>query len=275
MSEVEQAIHDAVADQAAQPAESAPADTSASPAPIDPVAAVAPALTALSGWWGSVVSSVSDTVSKTVSKTVETVNNTSLNEIVDICTKDLADFSSQIREDSQRVVSDVQAERLPTIRAEVHSFVRQLAVATGFEPVPPSEAAPQGPSPVPAAEAALESSIRRQPEDAGAFEEWRKTFDLNSMTEQVAEVLSKDETVRTLHTRLVPAEISYKQFWENYFYQQHQRQQQQEQRQAILTRVAADDEDIGWEAEEDDGEAEAPSGEEKSESKPEDKEEDQ
>ena len=57
-----------------------------------------------------------------------------------------------------------------------------------------------------------------------AFDEWKSKFDVQACQSDISTILVCCSHVRTLHSQLVPAQVSYEAFWTRYFYKIQQLQ---------------------------------------------------
>lgn len=56
------------------------------------------------------------------------------------------------------------------------------------------------------------------------YEEWKSHFDIKSYQNDISSLLVSCSHVRTMHSQLVPAKVSYEAFWMRYFYRMQQLQ---------------------------------------------------
>lgn len=56
------------------------------------------------------------------------------------------------------------------------------------------------------------------------FEEWKSSFNIESYQNDISSLLVSCSHVRTIHSQLVPAKVSYEAFWMRYFYRIRQLQ---------------------------------------------------
>ena len=56
------------------------------------------------------------------------------------------------------------------------------------------------------------------PADAAAFDRWSGSFELLAHTGQIEQLLKEKEALRSMHTALVPSRVTYRLFWQRYFY---------------------------------------------------------
>ena len=56
------------------------------------------------------------------------------------------------------------------------------------------------------------------------FDEWKSAFDIQSYQGDISNLLVSCSHVRTKHSQLVPAKVSYETFWSRYFYRIEQLQ---------------------------------------------------
>ena len=72
------------------------------------------------------------------------------------------------------------------------------------------------------------------------FQRWCTTFELLEYTEQIESLLKDTPPLRAMHGALVPARVSYRDFWQRYFYQLHLLHHQEQRRVELLKRPSAD-----------------------------------
>jgi len=95
-----------------------------------------------------------------------------------------------------------------------------------------------------------ESTFTQDPSDTAAFATWTNQFDIGAHTESVTHLLTTNETVREFHTRLVPAQVSYREFWCRYYYKLQCLLEDDKRRAALLkSAIANDEEELSWDVE--------------------------
>lgn len=88
------------------------------------------------------------------------------------------------------------------------------------------------------------------PIDTEEFKEWKKTFQLDSKTEEISTLLQQNPTIKKQHESLIGEKLSYSDFWERYFYNYHlflKNEKEKEKKKVELD--AWDDEEKGPESE--------------------------
>jgi len=177
------------------------------------------------GWglWGSLI--------ETVKQKSET--------IVNIYKEDLNEFSKTLVNDTTSVLQD----RLAALR--VFGSNREEKGRNARSPIQQQNRIARLQS--------HELTFTEDPADADAFAAWSNQFDIGAHTESVTHLLTSNETVREFHTRLVPAQVSYRDFWCRYYYKLHCLLEEDKRRAALLKSAteANDDEELSWDVEED------------------------
>jgi len=116
--------------------------------------------------------------------------------------KDLSEFVSTVKEDTNSVLN-LAAEKLKTGLNEKHAPVKQ----TGAPPVIPEH---------------FETFLKNTAfETDSAFADFASTFDLEARREHFKTAEEADPAVAGARKRLVPGELSEKDFWQRYFYFRH------------------------------------------------------
>jgi hypothetical protein len=93
------------------------------------------------------------------------------------------------------------------------------------------------------------------------YDEFSKTFDVETCTDEIASKLEEHPELRKLMDSLVPEKVSYTDFWTKYFYMRCQIHEQEQKRKDLLSKVADNEDQVGWDDEdEDDDEAKRGSG---------------
>lgn len=84
------------------------------------------------------------------------------------------------------------------------------------------------------------------------YAEWSKTFTLDEHTHEISRLLVDNQKLRDLHTFLVPAEMSYTNFWKIYYYRTELFQLEKSRHEALLSRIHKDEaeEELKWSDEE-------------------------
>ncbi|AOW06659.1 hypothetical protein B0I72DRAFT_137864 [Yarrowia lipolytica] len=85
-----------------------------------------------------------------------------------------------------------------------------------------------------------------QPVDTG-YESFKKDFDINSQTDQIAADLEAHPALRTLMEKLVPESIDYNSFWTRYYYMYQGIVAGEEQRKKVLSQAGGETEkEFDW-----------------------------
>jgi len=172
-----------------------------------------------------------------VTSTVETVKQKS-EEIVNIYKEDLSEFSKTIVQDTQTVLqeklADLQigdAQKVRSRRSKNSLNSHEARIALLQKDLHTYTDAPEHPS----------------------FEEWASAFNIGAHTETITHLLTSNESVREFHTRLVPAQVSYRDFWCRYYYRVHKLEEEEQRRAALLKSATEsnEDEDFNWDDEDD------------------------
>ncbi|KAJ9614108.1 hypothetical protein H2200_002244 [Cladophialophora chaetospira] len=89
----------------------------------------------------------------------------------------------------------------------------------------------------------------------GAGDQWdvfKKDFDIDKMTNRIAEDLDKYAELRSSMEKLVPETVEYKDFWTRYYFLRHVVETQEEKRKELLRASANDTEEVAWDEDSDD-----------------------
>mmetsp|Transcript_25712 Transcript_25712/g.42243 ORF Transcript_25712/g.42243 Transcript_25712/m.42243 type:complete len:547 (+) Transcript_25712:69-1709(+) len=90
------------------------------------------------------------------------------------------------------------------------------------------------------------------PQETEEYANWCSTFDIAAKTEEIDFLLRTHLDMQSLHTRIVPAIIPYRQFWQRYFYRLEKLKKEEERRAAIVKRATnAEEESFSWDADDD------------------------
>eukprot|EP00794_Sanderia_malayensis_P004764 gene4764-5391_t len=87
------------------------------------------------------------------------------------------------------------------------------------------------------------------------FANWLEGFDFDSQRAEMSDLLVKNPEIRAVYSRLVPAVVSHRVFWQRYFYKIHQFKQEEERRAALVARADSsnqEEQEYNWDS--DDGE---------------------
>jgi len=173
---------------------------------------------------------------------VESVKQKS-EEIVSIYKEDLSEFSKTIVNDTTTVVHEKLADlQIVPESKEVNRRTKQSTrIQNQYQ-----------------ARIALlqkdEHTYKNNPSDP-TFNDWTSTFDIAAHTEAISHLLTTNESVREFHTLLVPSAVSYRDFWNRYYFRLQKLEQEEQRRLALLksTIESVDDEEFNWDAEDDIG----------------------
>eukprot|EP00730_Choanoeca_flexa_P016644 TRINITY_DN7913_c0_g1_i1.p1 TRINITY_DN7913_c0_g1~~TRINITY_DN7913_c0_g1_i1.p1 ORF type:complete len:627 (+),score=200.90 TRINITY_DN7913_c0_g1_i1:62-1882(+) len=193
-----------------------------------------------SSWFGSFVNSVSHSVQEAVATV-----STDLNEFVGTIQHDTAEAvdatREQIRERSQAqdgsVTGNVKAT-MAGLAAAITATIRKKSNEASR-----SGTRSKSEQPSSADVLQLKSICMHAPVDDEHFDMWLEGFDTEHHAAEITSLMSDDDTVRKLHTELVPKAVSYRDFWARLFYHWHQAKVQEERRAALLQRMSQQDND--------------------------------
>jgi len=169
-------------------------------------------------------------------KILETVKQKS-ESVINVYKEDLAEFSRTIVQDTSNVLQDK---------------------ITALKTTPPNKRASK----------MAASRLARLQQDQNTYcnsllgdpeyQTWLATFDLSTHTEDITALLSTTESVRQLHTQLVPTIVAYRDFWSRYFFRYSKFLLEEERRAALLkSTINADEEELTWEVDDDKAMAES------------------
>jgi len=191
-----------------------------------------PTASSTSSWWGF--------TSSLLDKTIDKVKQQS-EHIINIYKEDLKEFSQTIQTDTKEAIKKLPQEQekltalLGIVKGENSKGVivdRQKARLIQLQ----SEL----------------TTYCTDPADLEAYQAFTKDFQIGARTEEISTLLNSNEKVREIHTKLVPATVSYKDFWERYFFKFNQLQQLEARRAALVKKAstsAPDEEEVGWDVE--------------------------
>jgi hypothetical protein len=167
---------------------------------------------------------------------VETVKQKS-EEIVSIYKEDLSEFSKTIVQDTTTVVQ----ERLADLQLDARSNKKGSKSASKN----------QNQYQVRVSLLQKDSHTYTDAPSDTAFTEWASSFNIGAYTEAITHLLTTNESVREFHTLLVPAQVSYRDFWCRYYYRSHKLEQEEIRRAALVksTIESSEDEDFNWDYE--------------------------
>lgn len=83
-------------------------------------------------------------------------------------------------------------------------------------------------------------------------------FDADAKTDEIARILEQDKNMANLMNNIVPAEITYKEFWRIYFDQRQKILDMENKRKRLLAGQKTEEEEVGWDDEEADAAEEEP-----------------
>ncbi|EPS42013.1 hypothetical protein H072_4063 [Dactylellina haptotyla CBS 200.50] len=112
----------------------------------------------------------------------------------------------------------------------------------------------------------------RQPKYAT---EWVPSFSAEKRTDQISKDLEQYPELRNSMEKLVPAEVTYEEFWKRYYFLRGELDAEEQKRKELLKVAAKEEEEVGWEEdsdEEDDEEDDEDDEEEESEEEEEEEE---
>jgi len=189
-----------------------------------------------SSWWGWV-----DTFKK------------ASNKIVEACKEDLKEFGSTIKRDAQEVINQNNANNitqkvstLTTSLTNVWDTLQNSFTTTDKEAQSQRNLRLEQLRSNP-------ETYNTKPEDP-EFLEWQKTFDFDSKSQLYSQILADNQQVFELHQKLVPSELSPKDFWERYFYRLEKLNQEEKRREELVKLAESQrsgEEEIGWDFDED------------------------
>ncbi|KNC48951.1 uncharacterized protein AMSG_04696 [Thecamonas trahens ATCC 50062] len=237
------------------PASSAPASSAPPPATSSADATPRPTTEAEaraepgggSSWWGL----------------IDTIKGKST-EILEVYKRDLGEFVSTISEDTREslhaAASAVRGERGEHGDADGSLPGSRPGSASGDSSARRQAGDDVGLAALSRFDAALHklqcdpATFCHDPEPEAEYQAWLADFDVDSKTADIAELLKVSESVRTLHTRLVPSSLPYADFWAHYYFNVHRLEQEQARRAKLVERAQASDDDElgGWGTDDDD-----------------------
>eukprot|EP01097_Dermamoeba_algensis_P007049 TRINITY_DN440_c0_g2_i1.p1 TRINITY_DN440_c0_g2~~TRINITY_DN440_c0_g2_i1.p1 ORF type:complete len:261 (-),score=77.21 TRINITY_DN440_c0_g2_i1:373-1155(-) len=171
------------------------------------------------GWWSGLISTVASASTS----------------IINVYKEELSEFSQIIQEDTKQVVS----KQLQTIKDETSVVLNLL----GTQESKPDEHRLETQK--------IDIDPRQlyiaDPADLDDYKKWLQTFDIKEKTEEISQLLSSNDTLKNVHKDLVPASVSYSDFWRRYYY----KLQKEHRRAALLERAQhQNEEEIGWDDDE-------------------------
>lgn len=83
-------------------------------------------------------------------------------------------------------------------------------------------------------------------------------FDADAKTSEIAKILEQDKDMAHLMNEIVPAEISYKEFWRIYYQQRQRILDMENKRKNLLAGKETEEEEVGWDDEDADAAEEEP-----------------
>jgi len=149
-------------------------------------------------WWGFTTS--------LLDKTLDKVKQQS-EHIINIYKEDLQEFTQTIQTDTKEVIKN-----LPQDQEKISEL---LGISTKGEKSKNRGVIQK--SRLLSLQSEL-STYCTDPIDVDKFQAFKTEFQIASRTEEISLLLSTNDKVREIHTKLVPATVSYKEFWERYFF---------------------------------------------------------
>jgi len=149
-------------------------------------------------------------------KTIDKVKQQS-EHIISIYKEDLQEFTQTIHTDTKEVI-----KKLPQ---DQEKFSELLGITTKKGVIQKSRLI------------SLQSELSTyctDPIDVDKFQAFKSEFQIASRTEEISLLLSTNDKVREIHTKLVPATVSYKEFWERYFFKLNLLRQEESRRAALV-----------------------------------------
>ncbi|KAK9457162.1 hypothetical protein V1511DRAFT_492854 [Dipodascopsis uninucleata] len=92
------------------------------------------------------------------------------------------------------------------------------------------------------------------------FEEFSKTFSIESQTSAISADLDRYRELRNLMEKLVPEKIAYEEFWKRYYFLRDQINKEELRRKKLLSEAGDADENFDWDEDDDDDDNEKASG---------------
>ncbi|CAK7219302.1 hypothetical protein SBRCBS47491_003801 [Sporothrix bragantina] len=96
-------------------------------------------------------------------------------------------------------------------------------------------------------------SFVKDPASSDEFVDWSSSFDVDKKTADIASDLNKYPELRTTMEKLVPATVSYADFWKRYYFLRHGIETAEARRRDLL-KAASAEEEIGWDEDSDEDE---------------------
>ena len=131
---------------------------------------------------------------------------------------------------------------LSGVEGALSGLARDASVARASRTVAASPVSVAAPQRFEEQRRALESnpsSFTNAPSDAAAFEAWCSKFDLLGRTSEIEQLLKSREGLHAAHSTLVPNVLSYRLFWQRYFWALEHLRENETRRLALLQRAAA------------------------------------
>jgi len=131
---------------------------------------------------------------------------------------------------------------LSGVEGALSGLARDASVARASRTVAASPVSVAAPQRFEEQRRALESnpsSFTNAPSDAAAFEAWCSKFDLLGRTSEIEQLLKSREGLHAAHSTLVPNVLSYRLFWQRYFWALEHLRENEARRLALLQRAAA------------------------------------
>ena len=89
------------------------------------------------------------------------------------------------------------------------------------------------------------SSFTKDPPSDG-YEEWKRDFDVEQKTGDIATDMDKFEELRRAMEKLVPENVQYTDFWTRYYFLRHVIETDERKRRELLMGTQAEEEEVGW-----------------------------
>jgi len=187
-------------------------------------------------WWSFTTS--------LIDKTLDKVKQQS-ESLISIYKEDLQEFSQTIQNDTKEVIKKLPQEQ------EKLGLTNLFGFGSKQEGKHPPVIADRQKTRLLALQSEL-STYCTDPADLEEFQAWKNNFQISAHTEEISTLLSSNEKIREIHTKVVPVAVTYKDFWERYFFKLHKLNQEEERRAALVKKASstgAEEEEVGWDIE--------------------------
>jgi len=177
---------------------------------------------------------------------------------VDIYSEELIEFKNQIQEDTKLITEQASKETGGSISAVIgiingnfntntqsRSNNEELPTITNDQLLLDSRQA----SIIAVQENA--ATYLEDPEDKEEYIKWQQLFDVSTKIEQISTMLAANEKLRNHHSKLVPKQVTYSDFWKRYFFRLEQLDQKEMRKAAVINRAAANEEPLTWDDDDD------------------------